>query len=328
MAVTLWDMESQDEADQCLELLWNDALLQSDSPVFVGGVEWKGYRIHDLLHDVAGDQLIKSLPTGMDLNLLDAHSQLLERYRQKTEKNLWYTLPNDGYIHQNLVWHLEKAQRIEEIYQLLREESQTSSNGWFEAREKLGQAGGYITDISRAWELAEANWTESILPQVVGLQCRYALITASLNSLAGNLPAELLVALVKNNFWTPEQGLAYALQNPEPKQKVNSLTELVNYLPPNLQKLALQKALAAAKAIQSEDYRAEALSALASGLSQMPVAELFPLWRDTLHQVSLRTRRNLLQNIKALFPVIFALGGETATAELARAIVDVARWWK
>jgi hypothetical protein len=179
MAVTLWDMESQDEANECLELLWNDALLQSDSPVFVGGVECKSYRTHDLLHDVARSLLIKSPPTGMGFNLLNAHSQLLEKYRLKTEKNLWHTLLNDGYIHQNLVWHLEKAERVEEIHQLLREESQTSSNGWFEAREKLGQAGGYITDISRAWELAEANLTESTLSQVIGLQCRYALISTS-----------------------------------------------------------------------------------------------------------------------------------------------------
>ncbi|MDZ7955972.1 NB-ARC domain-containing protein, partial [Nostoc sp. DedQUE09] len=265
MAVTLWDMESPDEADERLELLWNDALLQSDSPVFVGGVEWKGYKIHDLLHDVARDQLINP-PIGMDFNLPGAHSQLLERYRQKTQKNLWHTLPNDGYIHQNLAWHLEKAERVEEIHSLLREESQTTSNGWFEAREKLGQAGGYITDISRAWELAEANWTESTLPQVVGLQCRYALITASLNSLAANVPVNLLLALVKTNKWTPEQGLAYALQNPKPYEKVNSLTKLVNYLPQNLQELALQKALAAARTIQNEDSRVKALSALAEKL--------------------------------------------------------------
>ncbi|NMF61771.1 NB-ARC domain-containing protein [Brasilonema octagenarum] len=409
MAVTLWDMESQKKADKRLELLWNDALLQSDSPISVGGVECKGYRIHDLLHDVARSRLMKSPPTGMGLNLLDVHSQLLERYRQKTQKNLWHTLPNDGYIHQHLLWHLEKAERVEEIHSLLREESQTTSNGWFEAREKLGQTAGYITDISRAWELAQANWNESTLPQVVSLQCRYALITTSVNSLAANLPVELLLALVKNNVWTPEQGLAYALQNPNLEQKVNSLTELVNYLPPNLQELVLQKALAAAseiqdesdhaealsalaqklpsellsqvlaaaREIQSQEYRAKVLSALAqklpsellpealaatreiqdqryranilsaladklpsellpqalaaareiqneylranvlsalaSGLSQMPSTELFPLWRDTLDKLSLRTRPDLLEDIKALFPVIFALGGEAAT---------------
>ncbi|MEA5602446.1 hypothetical protein, partial [Nostoc sp. UHCC 0252] len=90
----------------------------------------------------------------------------------------------------------------------------------------------------------------------------------------------------------------------------------------------LPQALEAALAIRSEEYRAETLSALAPGLSQMPNAKLFPLWQDTLHELSIRTRPNLLQDIKVLFPVIFALGGEAATAEVARAIVDVARWWK
>ncbi|MBN3952082.1 MAG: hypothetical protein HWQ38_38670 [Nostoc sp. NMS7] len=56
--------------------------------------------------------------------------------------------------------------------------------------------------------------------------------------------------------------------------------------------------------------------------------ELFPLWQDTLHELSLRTRPNLLGDIEALILVIFALSGEAATAEIARAIVDVARWWK
>ncbi|MEH1913458.1 hypothetical protein, partial [Nostoc sp.] len=90
----------------------------------------------------------------------------------------------------------------------------------------------------------------------------------------------------------------------------------------------LPEALAAARAIQDEYSRALALRALAFGLSQIPSTELFPLWQDTLHELSLRTRPNLLQDIKALFPVIFALGGEAATAEVARAIEDVARWWR
>ncbi|MBE9207566.1 hypothetical protein IQ244_13750 [Nostoc sp. LEGE 06077] len=264
MAVTLWNMESQDEANERLELLWNDALLQSDSPVFVGGVEWKGYRLHDLLHDVARSRLIQSPPTGMGFSLLDAHSQLLERYSKKTQKNLWHTLPNDGYIYQHLVWHLEKAGQIEKIHQLLKEESATGNNGWFEVREKWGQTEGYVTDISRAWELAEGNWNESNLPQVVGLQCRYALMMASVNSLADILPVELLVALVKNNFWNPQQGLAYALQSPKPENKARSLTELANYLPLNLKEIALQKALEVAKAIQYEPNRTNALCALAN----------------------------------------------------------------
>ncbi|MEA5624724.1 NB-ARC domain-containing protein, partial [Nostoc sp. UHCC 0251] len=269
MTATLWDIADERDASDSLKDLQSKALLLPGVPLADGT---RTYRLHDLFHDLARNLLTApsqprrgDLP-GLGISLVNAHVALLEKYRQKTQKNLWHTLPNDGYIHQYLVWHLDKAEQIEEIHQLLREESQTGSNGWYEAREKWGQTAGYITDISHAWELAEANWNESTLPQLVSWQCRYALITASLNSLAANLPAQLLVALVKNNIWTPEQGLAYALQNPKPKDKVKSLTQLVNYLPSNLEKLALQKALAAAREIQYEYFRADALSALAEKL--------------------------------------------------------------
>ncbi|MEH2175460.1 NB-ARC domain-containing protein, partial [Nostoc sp.] len=265
MAATLWQMDKRDAA-KMLQYLRNKALLLTGVPLADG---MPTYRLHDLFHDLACNLLTApSMPkrpgdlAGLGLNLADVHAAFLKKYRQKTQNGLWHTLLDDGYIHQYLVWHLEKAGQLEEIHTLLREESATGSNGWYEVREQLAQTGGYITDISRAWELAEANRTESTL----SLQCRYALITASMNSLAANLPANLLVALVKNKMWTPEQGLAYAVQKPQPRKKIDSLTELVNYLPPNLQKLALQKALAAAKAIQFEDSHAYVLSALAKKL--------------------------------------------------------------
>ncbi len=74
--------------------------------------------------------------------------------------------------------------------------------------------------------------------------------------------------------------------------------------------------------------RNEFLNAMVMRLLEMPVNQLFPLWGNILDSLSFHTRPNFLQDIKALFPVIFALGGETATAEIACAIVDVGRWWK
>ncbi|MEH1902218.1 MAG: NB-ARC domain-containing protein [Nostoc sp.] len=137
----------------------------------------------------------------------------------------------------------------------------------------------------------------------------------ALSALAQKLPEVLSEALAAARAIQSESDRAYAL------------SALAQKLPEVLPEV-LPEALAAARAIQSENSRAYALSALASGLSQMPSTELFPLWQYTLHELSLRTRPNLLQDIKALFPVIFALGGEAATAEVARAIGDVARWWK
>ncbi|MEH1921762.1 NB-ARC domain-containing protein [Nostoc sp.] len=272
MAATLWQMDKRDAA-KMLQYLRNKALLLTGVPLADG---MPTYRLHDLFHDLACNLLTApSKPkrpgdlAGLGLNLADVHAAFLKKYRQKTQNGLWHTLLDDRYIHQYLVWHLEKAGQLEEIHQLLREESATGSNGWYEVREQLAQTGGYITDISRAWELAEANWTESTLPQVVSLQCRYALITASLNSLAANLPVELLVALVKNKVWTAEQGLSYALQNPDPSDKASSLIELVKYLSPNIKTIALQKALTTARAIQDEEYRADALRALADKLPEV-----------------------------------------------------------
>jgi hypothetical protein len=283
----------------------------------------------------------------------------LEKYQNKTSKNLWHTLPYDGYIHQRLVWHLEKAEQIEEIHELLREDSEKKGNGWYEACASLGQTANFVTDVAHAWQLAEDSRTLTTLPEVIGLQCRYALIIASLNSLAANVPVELLIVLIKKNVWTPEQGLAYALQSSNPDGKARSLTKLANCLPPNLKELALLKALKAAREIQSEyyradalraladklppellpealkaareiqseEYRAKALSVLADKLSQMPQSQLFPLWQDSLRRLSLRTRKDLLHDIQVIVPTIFALGGDKAIASVNCAIQDVARWW-
>ncbi|MHC5754499.1 MAG: hypothetical protein ACYTXF_28455, partial [Nostoc sp.] len=74
--------------------------------------------------------------------------------------------------------------------------------------------------------------------------------------------------------------------------------------------------------------RADALNVLAFPLSNLLRSQLFPIWLDMLHEPFIRTRQDLLEDVGALVPVIFALGGEVATAEVARAILDVARWWK
>ena len=128
---------------------------------------------------------------GLGIGLAEAHGIFLEKYRRLTDNYLWHTLPDDGYIHQHLVWHFERAGMIGDIHGLLGEESKSGANGWYETCDGLGRMGIFITDVARAWELGEVDWDEGRLAQVVGWQCRYALITASINSLAANLPREL-----------------------------------------------------------------------------------------------------------------------------------------
>ncbi|WP_414755880.1 NB-ARC domain-containing protein, partial [Anabaena sp. CCY 9910] len=293
MAVTLWDMDEERDAEDELHYLHSKALLLPGVPLVDGTPT---YRLHDLFHDLARN-LLTSSPTpkrrgdlpGLGITLAHAHATFLEKYRQKTQYGLWHTLPYDGYIHQHLVWHLEKARNVEEIHKLLREDSETGGNGWYEACDRLGQTANFVTDVARAWQLAEDSWNEATLPQVIGLQCRYALIIASLNSLAANLPVELLIALVQKNMWTPEQGLAYVLQSSNPDDKANLLTQLANHLPPNLKELALSKALAAARQIQDESYRADALNSLAPILPPDLLSEALAAVRE-IHDESCRTK--------------------------------------
>lgn len=212
MLTTLWEVEVE-EADERLELLRNESLLLPGSPVIIKDKRWNTYRVHDILHDIACRRLCKK--QAQKDSLAESHAAFIKRYQTKTQNEKWHSLENDGYIHSYLTWHLEKAGLVNEIHSLLREESETGCNGWYEACDRLGQTANFVTDVARAWQLVEDSWTETTLPEVIGLQCRYALMQASINSIKENIPATLLEALVREGMWTVTKGLAYAKQNPE-----------------------------------------------------------------------------------------------------------------
>jgi len=53
----------------------------------------------------------------------------------------------------------------------------------------------FLGDVARAWRLGEGQGAADRSPGELGLQCRYALITASINSLAEHIPITLLTVL-------------------------------------------------------------------------------------------------------------------------------------
>lgn len=223
------------------------------------------------MHDLA-KRMLTSTPSpttaeelpGLGLTLPAAHAALLERYQLKTRNQLWHTLPDDGYIHAHLTWHFEQAQQLDALHQFLREETESGHNGWYDACDKLGQTANFVTDITRAWILAEAMYPEN--PSfAIALQCRYALIMTSLNSLAKNISPELMAALVQEGIWTPVQGLAYAVQIPNLGQRGSALQALVPHLPESL----LPKVLEAAHSIPDGYSRYQALVALAPHVPEL-----------------------------------------------------------
>ncbi|MEM9272487.1 MAG: NB-ARC domain-containing protein [Cyanobacteria bacterium P01_F01_bin.143] len=262
MVATLWQVEVAEAADR-LELFWNDALLLPSVPVRIGAEEWASYRVHDLLHDLAIKWLTTRESPGLGLTIPEAHNILLERYCDNLDDGKWHKVVDDGYICERLTWHMEKAGAVEAIHQLLREETESGKNGWYIKCESLGKTAIFVGDVARAWKLAEAEYETN--PEIaIGLQYRYALITSSLNTIAANIPPELISALVEKKFWTPAQGLAYALQVQSLPERVEALSIVIPHFP----KIA-SEALETARNLRDESSRAKGLIALAPQLPEI-----------------------------------------------------------
>lgn len=270
MASTLWNVDRPD-AGNLLELLWNDSLLLIGSPVRIGNEEWPGYRLHDLLHDASRRLLTSDSICGLGHTLQEAHAFLLEHYQAFTQDGLWHTLPNDGYIHNHLCWHLVQLGDWEALHTLVA--TGDTHQCWAEARYATeGSYAGYMADLQLAWTHADEIAQTDLV--VAGRQVRYALIESSLHSLAESIPPALLVAAVHYGVLSLEAGLAYAHHIPDPEQRSETLKGLAPYLSEPL----LREALEIAREIGHGHARAEALIGLAPHLPQ-------PLFREVLEAV-------------------------------------------
>ncbi|EGJ30890.1 NB-ARC domain protein [Moorena producens 3L] len=303
MATTLWECNSVEAKDNLKYLRQKALLLPGVSSTEKTNYRLHDL-LHDLALNLltrsATPEQASQLP-GLGLSIPEAHQQLLERYQKatsanrdkmpsmissivqrlqvllynvfrfkllayqkKTDLELWHTLSDDGYIYNHLTWHLEKAEKINDIHQLLKEETPEGDNGWYWQCDRQGKTANFVKDVSRAWAIAAANFTEN-QKESISLQCRYALITTSLNSLARNIPPELMAALLKNKIWMPAQALAYVRQNKDSSRQAQGLEAIIEYLPPSL----LPEALDCARGISHEEDRANTLRALAPHLSEV-----------------------------------------------------------
>lgn len=204
----------------------------------------------------------------------------------------------------SLAEHLEFSERVEDLHRLLALETSEQRNAWYEAREAASDSEGYLRDVQRAWRLAEGQFVAEHPWRAIALQCRYALIVTSLNSLSRSLSPSLAIELVAGGVWTPAQGLAYAArQAPDSAERPQVFQGLAPYLPASLLPAALaltqeveytynqalrsvhtslrlaelgnlEEALTEIQKIKNSDHRGRALAELASCLpeSLLPTA--------------------------------------------------------
>jgi hypothetical protein len=265
MVATLWAIDERAARDT-LRYLRDKALLMLGNRRSDGT---QSYRLHDLLRDLARRLLVAPLAPvregelpGMGMPLPNAHARLLEQYQARSRDKLWHTLPDDGYIYSRLTWHMEQAGQPDAIHALLCEETTTGKNGWYEALAQIGQTTNYVADVQRAWRLAEVAGLEAQPSASIGWQCRYALIVASLNSFANNIPPHMLAVMVAKEIVSPIQGLSFAHQMPDGHQQAEALASLMQYLPPDL----LHPAFLTAQSIEDAGGRMEALALMAPSL--------------------------------------------------------------
>ena len=132
---------------------------------------------------------------------------------------------DEWYGRWHLCGHLEQAGDHHMIHQLLALQTTNEDdleggqcrNLWFEAARTSGLMIGFVHDVQRAQRLAAAT-TDNELSHggrsaAIGLECRYALMLASLESHARDLSASLIEAALKQQVWGSREAFFAALDS-------------------------------------------------------------------------------------------------------------------
>jgi hypothetical protein len=230
-----------------------------------------------------------------------------------------------------VAFHLVAAGREEDLHRLLRlewQEDSAATNAWFAARDVVADLSGYLGDVATGWQAAEEASRRELergeQAASIGLELRYALLTASVGSLAGGLPVALLAALVEKGMWTVERAHGYAHQVRDPAHRAAALGSLAPRLPDRERTRALADALAAVRAIGSERQPSEAVSA-AEWIAQSranALAALAPQLPEDLLPEALavaQTIRNDLNRSQALAALVPQLPDDLLGEALATA---------
>ena len=123
----------------------------------------------------------------------------------------------------HLVPHMRAGGLDEYIHSLLGLDSVTTDddgasrrrNAWFQLKMAADDQAAFLSDVHTAWDLAdlEARSTEyEVRGRGIARGIRYALVHASLASKAANIPAGLLITLVRRGLWSGQRAMATVLQ--------------------------------------------------------------------------------------------------------------------
>jgi NB-ARC domain len=271
-AAVFWDTDDSAARETLVKLQYKALLQRAAAP---NGAD-AGYQVHDLIRDYAKRLLVApaspefagALP-GFSVSISGGHAGILTRYKAQINGAPWHVLASDGYVHPHLIWHLEMAGMFGEIHALLRADGVGGHNGWYEAREHLGQRSGYLQDLDRAWTLAEQT-TDSYS---LGRGTRYALMMSSVTALAARIPPALSAALVEQGQWTVAQALANARHMGNSPRRAGTIAAIANQLTGPM----VSEALLLLRSVSDGAEKARALLALTPLLSDQLVEQAWQM---------------------------------------------------
>lgn len=213
----------------------------------------------------------------------------------------------------HLAHHLEASGRVNDLFRLLsleikknsssdplrvpaiRSETEQSQkpdslsgvwvNFWYDIKEQAGDSAGFFNDVARALRLAEEAYSPNDLLQAghnIGLQCRFILILASINSIAESIHPKSLNTYVERGEWTPEQGLFYT----KLKTNAGNFLETLKLLSSSLSGSHIEEVLLRILEIEDDEIRAEALKTISK---RLPHGRLRQILRELLDVIDLES---------------------------------------
>jgi hypothetical protein len=125
--------------------------------------------------------------------------------------------------------HLARGGEVALIHRILALEipGVRRRNLCYTAYEHCGQVSEYLRAVRLARRLAEKATDEARAvgqpSESIALEVAYALVVGAIVTMAASVPVPLLVSLVEQGMWTPQQALTFALSIPSPRERTRAL---------------------------------------------------------------------------------------------------------
>ncbi|WP_440224958.1 NB-ARC domain-containing protein [Dokdonella sp. MW10] len=198
-AALITGMSSPNNAACDLRVLVRKALVLTDSH---GANE--AWYLHDIIRDYVRDIAYE------ERSLSEMHTGFLDRCGDGLDR-LWSDAPPLRYVDRNLIWHAEKAGRINVLHALVRE-SRNGQHLWRNRMRAQGLRTIFTETLDRSLFYASAeisaSSSASVLPPIAAIVSA-GIARSSLVSEAGKVAPPLAARLVAEGAWAMEDGLAH-----------------------------------------------------------------------------------------------------------------------